>query len=199
MNDFELERKIANDLGIKLSRLLAVAAVESKGDYELPGGKIVCLLERHKTYKWIKDNIGLVKAASMASKHPDVINPKAGGYGKYSEQYSRIAKVSSLGFKEAAHWGSSWGAFQFMGFHYDLFGFDSAVEMVDYMHTGDRKAKQLEMLSIFLSKYAKGACLTALKKDDFREFARIYNGLSYEINKYHIKLADFSKRFEKFD
>jgi hypothetical protein len=199
MNDFIIEKEIAKSLGIKLSRLLAVAAVESTGDYELDGGKIVCLLERHKVYLWIKKNHGEIKAASYASRHPDVINPKAGGYGKYSEQYARVAKVVALGFKEAAHWGASWGAFQLMGFHFEMLGFNSAVEMVEYLHDGNKKEKQLRLLSVFLKKYDAGGALDSLRRDDFSRFAEIYNGSDYRKNEYDTKLKEFSERFEKLD
>ena len=175
---------VAEKLRWTPAQVRGVAQVEAMGQYSWSGGRIPALLERHWVYKWIRDNKGKQFADDLAKRFPDVINPTRGGYGSYDAQYGRVAKVCKLGFVEAAHYGTSWGAFQIMGLNHSDAGFSTAKEMADYLHNTPNREYALDVFATFLLNYKEGRCAEAMRKGDSKTFAYLYNGASYAEHDY---------------
>lgn len=91
---------------------------------------------------------------------------------------------------DAADMGTYWGMFQIGGFNYKLCECSSVQEMVELV--SDSEFSQLEMFAIFIR---NAGMLDALRKKDWRAFARKYNGPSYAKRGYHTRMA---KEYEKF-
>jgi len=174
----------ARRLDIPPYLMAAVAAKEARGRFARAGGKIPALYERHWAYRHIRDNYGIDVAEDLSRKHPDIINRSPGGYGRYDEQYGKVARMIRLGYRETAHYCTSWGAFQIMGFHHDLCGFPTAQAMADFMHQSPVAYNQILVFERFISKYQGGKALNALRNMDIHEFARRYNGKNYRQNNY---------------
>lgn len=105
----------------------------------------------------------------------------------------KYAKVGQLEFgrfmeafllnKEAAWLSSSWGMFQIMGFNYNKCGYNSVKEMLIDFYKGEKYH-----LKAFLNFCENLDILDDLREKRFSDFARIYNGKNYKVNKYDTKL-----------
>ena len=174
---------ISKELDVDPDVLWAIVSIESTGAFEIGGGKIPILLERHKVYKFYKEKHGRDRARILYKEHPDICNPNSGGYGRYRDQYKRLAKAIRFAGGEIAHLSTSFGAFQIMGFNYVDCGFDSASEMSDAFHANPEK-EQIKGFLTFCKNYRKGELLQAMKEKNFHRVAYLYNGSGYKKNKY---------------
>ncbi len=77
-----------------------------------------------------------------------------------------------------------------MGFHWSRLGYASATAWRDAMHHGE--ARQLEAFVRFIE--ADPALHAALRRRDWRDFARRYNGPDFERNDYDTKLESAYRR-----
>jgi len=185
--DKELFEAVSNDSGLDAGSIYAIVRTESNGHFRWRGGKIPILFERHWAYRLYKKKHGVRKADRLARKYPKIINPRAGGYGKFSAQYGKLSKAIKLLGKEIAHQSTSFGAFQIMGFNHKVCGFDSAVEMSDAYHA-DPQIEQIKGFIEFVKNYRNGKLLKAVKARNWSKVALIYNGKAYRKNSYHTKL-----------
>lgn len=178
MNVFsEVELAAAAELaGVGIAHIAAVASVESTtlGPFDASGHPTV-LFERHKFSTYTGGRYDLA--------HPDLSNPVSGGYGRYSAQVYRLRRARELD-DQAAVMATSWGAFQIMGFNFRPAGFDSVGAFEAAMRTSAG-----EHLKAFVRFLVANNLAAPLVTEDWRTFARRYNGAAYERNAYHEKLA----------
>lgn len=174
--------KAAKSLGVPVAAMMAVNEVESKGTGFLPSGKPAILYERHIMYRELRDyGVDPVKAMR---ENPGLVNTARGGYLGGEKEWLRMEKAQLI-CRDAALESASWGAFQIMGFHWELLGFDSVEEYISF--ASESEANQLECFVRFI-KSQKGLW-AALKALNWAEFARLYNGPAYKENQYDTKLA----------
>lgn len=172
-------------LDVPVAAIKAFEEVESKGDGFLPDGHPVILFERHVMYRRTKAKYGFTRADALVKQFPDLINPKAGGYGKTSEQPGRLDRAAKLIDRECAIESASWGLFQIMGFHWKALGYPSLQAFVNAMYRSE--ADQLEAFVRFIK--INPSIHRALKARDWAKVAAGYNGPSFKINAYDTKLA----------
>lgn len=182
-------QKAAASLSVPLAAVKAVCAVESKGDGFLPDGHPVVLFERHIMYRRTKAKYGFTRADALMARYPDIINEKPGGYGKVSEQPGRMERAAKLIDRDCALESASWGLFQIMGYHWEGLGYPSLQAFINAMYRSE--GEQLDAFVRFVK--ANPAIHEALKRQDWRGFARLYNGPGFEANAYDRKLVEAFK------
>jgi hypothetical protein len=117
------------------------------------------------------------------SQHPDISNPRPGGYGPEGTQYDRLAVAMALD-EQAALRSTSWGIGQIMGFNAKEAGFADVNTMIKAMV--ESEDSQLQAMANFLQ---HNRLDTALRGRDWRAFASGYNGPDFEENNYEKRLA----------
>lgn len=173
--------KAARKLNCEVAAIKAVAEVESRSSGFLDTDEPVILFERHKFSQFTK---GL-----FDSSHPGISNPEPGGYGALSKQHKRLQEAVALD-RNAALMSASWGKFQIMGFNFTLAGFNSLQHFVTAMYTSEA-----EHLKAFVNYLDNTFLDEVLRKKDWKEFARRYNGKTYYKNKYDQKLKAAYKKY----
>ncbi|MGR4863696.1 N-acetylmuramidase domain-containing protein [Caulobacter sp. LARHSG274] len=177
VNDFDLA---ARQLGCQRAAIQAVAQTETKRSPWDDVGRPTILFERHYFSR--------LSGRRFDRSHPDISNPTAGGYGKFSEQYEKLRRAAILN-ESAALQSASWGAFQIMGANYAASGFADVAAFVDAMLESEQK--HLNAFVAFIQ--ASPALTKAIKDLDWVKFARGYNGPDYKKNDYDTKMADAYK------
>jgi len=162
-------------LGVGLSELWTVLAVETKGFGFLVDRRPQILFERHIFHK-------LTQGRHDAG-NGDVSNQESGGYAGGSKEYPRLEKAMQLDH-DAALQSTSWGVGQVMGFNHKLVGFPNVEAMVDAMVQNENM--QLLAAANFIKNNDLSA---ALQRQDWRAFAKGYNGVDFNKNEYDIRLA----------
>jgi peptidoglycan hydrolase-like protein with peptidoglycan-binding domain len=181
----------AKSLGVPTAALMAVNEVESKGTGFLANGRIAILYERHIMYRELKD-YGVDPDRAMR-ENPGLVNKARGGYLGGEKEWVRLENAMTIN-KDAALESASWGAYQIMGFHWQLLGFNSVQDYVKF--TSISEANQLECFVRFV-KSQKGMW-NALKALNWAEFARLYNGAAYKENQYDTKLSTAFKLYSSY-
>lgn len=179
----------AAKLEIDISSMMAVNEIESKGTGFLPSGKPVILYERHIMYRELRD-YGIDPKREM-QKNPGLVNTARGGYLGGEREWSRLENAMRIS-REAAYEACSWGAFQIMGFHWELLGFDSIDDYVKYNHESERN--HLDCFVRFV--LSQRTMHNALKAKDWATFARLYNGSAYRENQYDTRLHLAEQRYQ---
>ena len=166
----------AAELGCEVAAIKAVCEVEAPKGGFLDDDRVRILFERHKFHKFT--------AGLYDDTHPDISNPKPGGYGEEgAHQYARFSQAFRLDPRSAMK-SASWGKFQIMGFNFAEAGFDSVNAFVDAM-----KLSEDEQLQAFVQLVKSFSLADELRSHDWAGFARVYNGEKYRINHYDTKLA----------
>lgn len=179
-------RNAASVLGCEVAAIKAVAEVESRGEGFLPDGRPTILFERHWFHK--------LTNGRWSDKHPTISARKAGGYGPAGEyQHDRLALAASLN-RNAALKSASWGRFQIMGFNFDDAGYPSVQAFINAMY-----AAEANHLMAFVNFVKSNNLADELRRLDWKEFARVYNGKNYKINKYDTKMAAAYRRYRKHE
>lgn len=176
-------------LGVDVAAIKAVVRVESAGSGYLPDQRVLILFERH-IFNRLLEKKNPAAAARARAEVPHICNPKSGGYIGRTGEYPRLARAMSID-GEIGMMSASWGLFQIMGFNYAEAGFASIHEFVDAMK--ESEGKQLQAFAHFVK--ANKAMHTALKKQDWATFAKLYNGPAYAKNNYDKKLASAHSRY----
>ncbi len=172
-------------LDVPVAAVKAFEEVESRGEGFLPDGHPVILFERHIMYRRTKAKYGFTRADALVKQYPDLINPKAGEYGKTSAQPGRLDRAAKLIDRECAIESASWGLFQIMGFHWQALGYPTLQAFVNAMYHNE--ADQLEAFVRFIK--INPNIHKALKAQDWAKVAGGYNGPNFSINSYDTKLA----------
>ncbi|MDT0501914.1 MULTISPECIES: N-acetylmuramidase family protein [unclassified Halomonas] len=177
----------AEYLGVELAAIMAVNEVESRGSGFHPSGEPVILFERHiMRRRLIHHGIDPVP---WQRRQPDIVNDKPGGYVGGIREHRRLDRAHAI--HPASAWESaSWGAFQIMGFHWQALGYESAEAFVIAMQRDE--AAQLDAFVRFIA--ADRGLHAALRRRDWRDFARRYNGPAFAKNDYDTKLAAAYRR-----
>lgn len=188
MNEIE-QRELADWYDIPLAAIKAIIEVECKGSGFNSDGTPVILYERHKFYEGLLAINWITKAREWSQKYPDLCNPYAGGYGKYSEQHKKLARAAELN-RTVALESCSWGLGQVMGYHWKSLGYTNLQEFINYMYKSEYC--QLDAMCRFIE---VNNLLPFIRKKDWAGFAMRYNGSGYRKNKYDTKLAAAYKKF----
>ncbi len=214
-------KSAAAKLGVDVASVRAVASVESNGKGLFQDGRPAILFERHIFYREllqkrtaeernriklenptvIGDKLNAMIASGnravkiameqLVMSKPSICNPSAGGYVGGMKEYDRLEKAKVID-SEAAHRSCSWGAFQVMGFHAEMLGFQNVFEMVEKAQT---EAGQLEIFILFIEK--NPSLLKALRMKNWALFAQLYNGPAYKKNQYDLKMASAYNTYAK--
>lgn len=187
----EAIREAANNLGVDVACVKAVAEVESLGNGFNSTGMVKILFERHKFYKFIAQKYGVPKANQLAAMHPDICSPKAGGYtSSTATEHKRLDKAIAID-RECAMKSASWGRFQVMGFNYATAGFANVEDFCVAMWKSED-----EHLRAFVNFIKADANMHRhLKNRNWAAFANAYNGPAYAQNKYDTKLAAAYRKY----
>jgi RHS repeat-associated protein len=165
--------------GIPLASMRAVYLTETGGNAYYSDGKLKILFERHYFHK--------ATNGKFDKSNPDLSNKIPGGYGKYSQQHNKLERAKMLD-EEAAYSSTSFTGFQIMGANYENTGdYKSAKEFGEAMIKGCED-DHLNAFVMFVKSNPK--LLEALKKGDWGEFARLYNGPKYKENNYDTKMKN---------
>lgn len=167
--------RAALSLGVCVASIKAVTQVEAPGGGFLPTGEPVILFERHK--------FSQATGGRYDKSHPDISNPKWGGYGKSSAQHGRMARAAALN-RDAALKSASWGKFQILGANHKQAGHASLQGFINAMYAGE--PEQLDAFVSFIK--ADPELHAALRSRNWAAFARRYNGPAYAVNRYDKKL-----------
>jgi len=173
----------AKELDVPVASVLAVNEVESIGSGFFNDGRPAILFERHVMYKRLQVN-SAQDPDLLAEKYPNLVNKVRGGYKGGSAEYSRLASAKQIDEVSAIE-SCSWGAFQIMGYHWQVLGYASAADFMEKMNQGE--SCHLEAFVKFIQ--IDPALHKALKAKKWADFARLYNGPAYKDNFYDIKLA----------
>lgn len=171
----DLFQSAATRLGCEAAAIRAVVSVESpRGPFDEDGHPTL-LFERHLFHRFTGGRFDMV-APNLSAATP-------GGYGKYSEQYGRLATAYLLSPEEALR-SASWGMFQILGDNHVQAGFATVREFTDAMCRSEA-----DQFGAFVNFIAGNRLLQrALVGKDWAQFARLYNGPGYTINRYDEKL-----------
>lgn len=168
--------RAAASLGVDVAAVKAVCEVEAPGGGFLSTGEPVILFERHK--------FSQATGGRFDRSHPDISNPKRGGYGKTSAQHGRLARAAELD-RNAALKSASWGRFQIMGSNHKAAGHKTLQGFINAMYAGE--PEQLDAFVAFIK--SDPNLLRALRSGNWALFAYRYNGPAYAENDYDTKLA----------
>ncbi len=169
----------AEKIGCEVEAIMAVAAVESKGGGFDPEGFPKTLFEGHWFHR--------LTNGKFSESHPTLSFPKwtRAHYGKtWDAEKLRLQQAIALD-RNAALQSASWGMFQIMGFNHARAGFKTVQQFVNAM-CKDENA-QLDAFTQFIINSGLG---DELRDKRWADFARLYNGPDFAVNKYDQKLAN---------
>ena len=175
----------AGQLGCEVAAIKAVCRVEAPRGGFNPDGTPVTLFEGHKFHKFTH--------GAFDGEAPDLSYPEwtRQHYGDdWLQEQDRLQRAMALD-REAALRSASWGKFQIMGFNHESVGFSTIQAFVNAMYRSER-----EHLMAFVLYVLKNGLAPALRRKDWKVFARGYNGPGYAENKYDIKMAAAYRRFK---
>lgn len=178
----------ANVLKVPVASVKAISEVESNGSGFMDDGRPVILFERHWMYRNLKKNG--IDPNPYLNSHPDIVQIKPGGYLKPESEYKRFYNACIVDRSSAIE-STSWGRFQIMGFHYQRLGFKTP-EMF-YKSMVISEGEHLKALVKFIE--TDKLLHKAIQDQDWKTVAYIYNGPSYDKNKYDIKLLNAFNKF----
>jgi len=177
---------IAEEAGIELPALRAVVTVEAAGSGFDSAGRPKILFEPHVFFRNLDPEY---RAEAVAE---GLAYPRWGQkpYPKGNDaQYERLVDAMEYDV-EAALKSCSWGLGQIMGGNHKLVDFNDVEAMV--LACMDSEAAQLRMMVAFIR---NSGLLDEVRRRDWAEFARGYNGPGFAKNQYDVKLAQAYDRF----
>lgn len=188
-NDYKLA---GEKLSISAAMVAAVSAVESRGYGFNSDGSVRGLLERHKVYKYAKEEGCL--SEMMDAVGANNCSRELGGYLGGIAEYDRLKKVGSIN-KIVALKAFSVGTHQIMLFNHKLAGYDNPEDMFVKFHESEQRHLDGFVEFIInnrLYKYLQEAeDLVSRNKSPLKplnEFANRYNGRSHK--RYDLKIAN---------
>lgn len=182
---------MAMRLDLEPALLKAVVAVETNGEAFLPDGRPTILFEGHIFWKLLKEKG--VKPAVLLEKDASLsrvlyaqwtTRHYAGGVKEY-HRLEQAVKVD----KDAALASASWGLFQIMGFNWNLCNVKNITTFVEAQKTIEGQA---ECACAFL---VSKRLVDVLRRQEWATFAKRYNGISYAVHSYDIKLEQAYLRY----
>ncbi|WP_435100810.1 N-acetylmuramidase domain-containing protein [Arhodomonas sp. AD133] len=176
----------AERLGVEPAAVHAVTEVEARGCGFEPSGDPVILYERHVMYRRLG---AYTDPEPWARSAPEIVNPEPGGYVGGAAEHDRLQRATAIRVTPALE-SASWGLFQIMGYHWERLGYAGIGEFVARMR--ESEAAHLDAFVRFVR--ADSALHAALRRQDWRAFARRYNGPAFERNDYDARLAAAYRR-----
>lgn len=181
--------EIARRMKLEPEALLAVAEVESGGKaFATVDGRKEPLI-RFEGHYFDKRVPAAKRAMARAAGLAD---PKAGAVKNPSGQAARwalLARAEAIDAK-AARESASWGLGQVMGAHWEWLGYSSVDALVAEARSG--VAGQVELMARYID---KAGLADALRRSDWAEFAKGYNGPGYKKGGYDRKIAAAYARY----
>lgn len=184
-------RAAANTLGVETAVLLAMMDVECRGSGFNADGTPVILFERHIFWRLLGEIRWFTKRRQLMLTHPQICNPKPGGYGRSSSQHAKLDMAARL-HRDCALQSASWGLGQVMGFHWQKLGYPSLQAFVNDMYASE--AKQLHAMVRYIQVFGLA---DKLQHKNWASFAHGYNGPAYRKNRYDEKLAMAYRKHSK--
>jgi N-acetylmuramidase len=175
----------AESLGCEIAAIRAVADVESAGEGFNADGTPKILFEGHKFSQFTE--------GEFDTTHPTLSYPKWSRqfYGKtQAEEHRRLTDARKL-HSTAALLSTSWGKFQIMGFNFGACGFTSVDWFVSAMCSGEKA-----QLDAFVEYIKSRGLADELVEHRWSDFARLYNGPQYAVNRYDTKMAAAYRRYD---
>lgn len=167
----------AQKIGCEPEAVIAVAKVESRGSGFDPEGFPITLFEGHWFHRYTN--------GKFAAANPTISYPKwtKQFYGKsWKEEKDRLNQAIQLD-RTSALLSASWGMFQIMGFNFSKCGYKTVQQFVTAMCKSED-----EQLSVFTDYIINAGLADELRDKRWADFARLYNGAEYALNKYDTKL-----------
>lgn len=191
-DDRQLSQKdivaLAKLLEVPVSAVMAVNSVESRGSGFFNNNLAVILFERHiMRRRLVARNID---PTPHSKKYPTIVSSSTGAYLGGVREYDRLNIAKTIN-SDSAHESASWGLFQIMGFHWEHLGYATVDEYVSLMQ--ESEGNQLNAFGRFVRK--DNVLIKALRTQDWKAFARRYNGPGYAKNKYDVKMSQEYQRF----
>lgn len=185
--DFE---NFAKKYNVEIAAIKAVHEVESNGRGFI-NGKIKILFEGHVFWKELQKR-GINPTTVIKGNEPVLHKDYIKNNPLYKlDQHVRLEQAKAIN-EEAAYASASYGLFQIMGFHFAIFGFNTAKALVEYLSISENN--QLEIFGQFLE---KNNLLKSLREKKWATFAKGYNGSSYKTNNYDTKIATAYNKYKK--
>ncbi len=182
--------RAAQMLGVEVAVVKAVQEVETggKGGFYSIGHPAI-LFEGHIFWKEL-NKVGLSPENYVAGRE-DILYPKWTKvyYTGDSREYSRLGRAMIVDQHSALR-SASWGAFQIMGFNFNLCGCSTINEFVAKMH--ESEGAQLDLFIAFIK---HNNLDKPLREHNWAEFAKRYNGASYAQNSYDTRLESAYKKY----
>lgn len=185
--DFE---NAAQQLGVPVAAVKAVATVESNGGGFMTDGRVKVQYEPHVMFQRISLKFGQARALQELAKHPDLVARSAGSYQSLDREDQDMNRAAQVIDRDSALESASWGAFQIMGYHWKTCGYANLQAFINAQYSA---AGQLDTFVKFIQ--ADPVLLRALKNRDWAGFASRYNGKGYKANRYDTKMADAYAQF----
>ncbi|WP_435579149.1 N-acetylmuramidase domain-containing protein [Gilvibacter sp.] len=181
---------------LELAVVKAVNEVESSGKGFLIDGRPRILFEGHIFWKQLaKRDLNPEDFVTDFTKNILYKSWTKSFYEGGEQEYDRLEKAAGMSdvdaVHDAAYCSASYGAFQIMGFHYELLGYPSVDAYVAHMYTHEKA--HLEAFGIFCE---KNNLIRHLKSRDWAAFARAYNGPGFAENKYDTKLESAYQKYK---
>lgn len=170
--------KAQSKLGVSAASLWSLLTVETLGFGFLVDRRAKILFERHIFRKRTD--------GQFDTSNPDISSHNAGGYAGGAAEYLRLAKAISLN-RQAALESTSWGLGQIMGFNAIALGYSGVEDMVQRFMDGEDAQLDGTQRYITNNKFLAEAFV----KGDWKKVAFFYNGTTYAINQYDVKLKRF--------
>lgn len=167
--------------------LHAVMEVETRGGGFDTHKRIKMLFEPHVFYRELTGE-QRQRAVSMGLAY------ERWGQERYpSDSYPRLKQALEIN-AEAALRSCSWGLGQIMGFNHLLAGYSSVYSMIESF-LNDEAVHLAAMVQFIIS----SGLDDELRREDWRGFARGYNGAGYAKHGYHTKLKRAFDKWQRID
>lgn len=184
-------KEVAKMLGVDVAAIKAVVDIEAGAAHEgfwTEGKPIINFDLSVFRKRAAAHNVSLSKAQRS---YPEIFqSPNRKKYGsQQAAQWARLEQALKVDTVSAIE-GTFWGMFQIGGFNYKLCGTKSPQEFVKKMATSER-----DQLELFAKLLISTGMVKPLRKHNWAEFSRRYNGPSYAKRGYHTRMA---KAYAKF-
>lgn len=175
----------ADNLGVDVPAVIAVARIESSGAPFIKEGYPTILFEGHIFWKELKKRgIDPYHVLDERPEANDILFPKwVRKYKGGMAEYTRLDRACAIN-EDAALCSASWGAFQIMGFNHTACAFETVQGFV-----AAQKRSAGDQLLSFCEFMRQNKLVRLLRAHDWAGFALRYNGAGYKKNAYDTKLA----------
>ena len=178
-------KEVSEELGVDIASIKAVVEIEAGSSQQgfWAEDKPLINFDLSMFRKMARRNG--IRLGKYGKSHAVVFaRPNRAKYGsQQAAQQARLDAAMTIDSLTAIQ-GTFWGMFQIGGFNWKKCGAESATEFMRRMAVSERE--QLELFAAFIR---NSGLLPALKRRDWRAFARGYNGPSYASRGYHKRLA----------